>query len=88
MDIIRWNWRLRTVDPEGLSLHFEQGVEKGFDFVVGADGAWSKVRPLLTEVRPYYAGVGAVDLSIGDAEPTFPNQYKPANRGSILILER
>ena len=46
--IIRWGKRLRSVDAEDLTLQFDDGTEKGFDLLVGADGAWSKVRPLLS----------------------------------------
>lgn len=38
---IRWNCRLRSVDPHDLSPHFDHGVETGFDLLIGADGAWS-----------------------------------------------
>ena len=48
---IQWNRKLVRVEPDGsrFDLHFTNGVEKGFDLVVGADGAWSKVRPLLSD---------------------------------------
>ena len=56
---IRWESRLRSVD-EDLSLHFDHGIEKGFDLIVGADGAWSKVRPLVSKVQPFYAGISGM----------------------------
>lgn len=50
---IRWESKVQTVqkDAEGLvSVHFTNGsVESGFRLVVGADGAWSKVRNLVKE---------------------------------------
>ena len=56
VEVVRWNHRLQKVDAD-LSLHFDHGIEKGFDLVVGADGAWSKVRPLVTQVQPFYSGI-------------------------------
>ncbi len=31
---VRWKRRLRQVDPNDLSLHFDHGVEKGIDLIV------------------------------------------------------
>ena len=82
---IRWNCRLRNVDANDLSLHFDHGIEAGFDLLVGADGAWSKVRPVLTDVEPYFAGLGGYDLLIHDAEKSHPDLFKLVNRGSLFV---
>ena len=82
---IRWNCRLRSVDAADLSLHFDHGVETGFDLLIGADGAWSKVRPVLTHVEPYFIGLGAYELFIHDAEKSHPDLYKLVNRGSLFV---
>lgn len=81
---IRWNARLRSINQQTLSLHFDHGVESEFDLVVGADGAWSKVRPAVTEVRPYYAGLGGYDFYINDVETRYPDLYELVNRGSLF----
>lgn len=42
-------------------LHFANGSkESGFDLVVGGDGAWSKVRSLLSDTVPSYSGISMV----------------------------
>ena len=82
--VIRWGQRLRSVDIEDLSLHFDHGIEKGFDLLVGADGAWSKVRPVLSSARPYYVGLGGFDMVIPDCEKEYPDIYKMVNRGSVF----
>ena len=84
--VIQWGKRLRSVDPEDLSLHFDDGTEKGFDLLVGADGAWSKVRPILSSVKPYYAGLAGVDMVIEKAEEKYPHISKFVNRGSIFAF--
>ncbi|KAI9685449.1 MAG: hypothetical protein M1822_004580 [Bathelium mastoideum] len=81
--IIKWGYRLQSVD-EDLRLHFEQGTESGFDLVVGADGAWSKVRPLLSDVVPFYSGIAGLSLKIFDAATREPELYKLTNRGSVF----
>lgn len=50
---IQWGRLVQTVEKEAsgsMSVHFEDGsVEKEFKLVVGADGAWSKARSLVSE---------------------------------------
>lgn len=82
---IKWNCRLRHVDPDSLSLHFDHGVETDFDLIVGADGAWSKVRPVLTDVKPQFVGLGGYDFFIHDAKNSHPDLFKLVNRGSLFI---
>ena len=81
--VIRWNHRLRKIDDD-LCLHFDRGIERGFDLVVGADGAWSKVRSLLTDVQPFYAGIGGANFSIPDVEERYPDLHRLANLGLIM----
>lgn len=46
-------------------LEFADGSTEGpFDLVVGADGAWSKVRTALTDVKPSYSGISSIDGTI------------------------
>jgi 2-polyprenyl-6-methoxyphenol hydroxylase-like FAD-dependent oxidoreductase len=86
--IIHWGRRLRRVGPQDLSLHFEDGaaVERGFDLVIGADGAFSKVRPLLTPEQPLYSGLGGYNMIISDAEEKHPLLYRLINRGSMFVF--
>jgi len=64
---IQWNRKLLRVEASVAAadkhdLHFADGIEEGFDLVVGADGAWSKVRPLLTDEVPIYSGITLVEM--------------------------
>ncbi|MCJ1256342.1 hypothetical protein MMC24_004163 [Lignoscripta atroalba] len=82
---VRWKSRLQRVD-EDLCLHFDYGTEKSFDLIVGADGAWSKVRPLVSKVQPFYAGIGGHDFYIADAEARYPDLHRLVNRGSLFTF--
>ncbi|PSN75430.1 FAD/NAD(P)-binding domain-containing protein [Corynespora cassiicola Philippines] len=81
---VRWGYRLQRVGSD-LSLHFENGcVERGFDLVVGADGARSRVRHLVTAQTPVYTGLAGYSLSIPDAAKRAPAVYELVNRGSVF----
>lgn len=87
--MIKWNHRLRrvTIDSAGKPiLHFDHTTETGFDLVVGADGAWSKVRPLLSEATPYYAGVAGANFKINDVEHRQPELSELVDRGSLFAF--
>jgi 2-polyprenyl-6-methoxyphenol hydroxylase-like FAD-dependent oxidoreductase len=63
---VRWGSRCSKVEAaeDGkYDVHLEEGaVERGFDLVVGADGARSKVRAILTSQRPFYSGVSWMQI--------------------------
>ena len=84
-DTIRWNHRLGGV-TEYRVLQFNHGVEKGFDLVIGTDGAWSKVRLLLSQTKPSYFGIGGLSFSILNAKERAPAAYELVNRGSVFAF--
>jgi 2-polyprenyl-6-methoxyphenol hydroxylase-like FAD-dependent oxidoreductase len=87
-EMVKWGRKLKEVTQEGL-LRFEvvgEGrveVEGPFDLVVGADGAWSKVRRALSEVRPIYSGVSGYEMEIPEPSKTCPHVDKMVGKGSF-----
>lgn len=82
--MVRWGRHLAEA-REGGTLVFRDGsTESGFDLIVGADGAWSKVRRLLSDQAPVYAGVAGHQLRIPDAAATAPEVSRVVNRGSVF----
>lgn len=60
---IRWNYHVTGIEPDGAGYRIEgEGWRETFNLVVGADGAWSRVRPLLSDARPAYEGVAFAEL--------------------------
>lgn len=56
----------QTVDKK-YDLQFADGTtEVDFDLVVGGDGAWSRVRNLLSDVTPRYSGISMVAVSLNN----------------------
>jgi 2-polyprenyl-6-methoxyphenol hydroxylase-like FAD-dependent oxidoreductase len=53
-----------------------------FDLVIGADGAWSRVRPHLTKASHYFSGVHCITLTIPRITKKYPQLAKLLGRGS------
>ncbi|MCS0639478.1 FAD-dependent monooxygenase [Streptomyces sp. LP05-1] len=63
-DTVRWGRAVVSAVPAGGAAHrlvFADGTTETFDLVVGADGAWSRVRALLTDQAPVFSGVHFVE---------------------------
>ena len=88
-ETVRWGRRLLRGVPlaEGrYRLEFEDGGTEVCDLLVGADGAHSRVRPLVTDVLPEFTGVTMVELSIANVDRTHPEIAKMIGRGSFWVL--
>ncbi|PNS21785.1 Ubiquinone biosynthesis monooxygenase COQ6, mitochondrial [Sphaceloma murrayae] len=87
---IQWSHRVRRVDstdPSNITLHFDHHPPaSGFDLLVGADGTWSKIRPLLTHIKPFYAGMSMIRFSIPSAETRHPDLHRLVNRGALFAF--
>ena len=82
---VSWGRHLREVTEEGM-LRFDgrEGVEGPFDLIVGADGAWSKVRARLHGLKPVYSGVSGYEMDIMEPAKTCPHVDKMVGRGSFF----
>lgn len=81
--MIKWGHHLKKV--EGRTLFFNHTTVDGFDLIVGADGAWSKVRKEIDpSLVPKFAGIAMHELEVTDAEKNAPELTKLVNRGSVF----
>jgi 2-polyprenyl-6-methoxyphenol hydroxylase-like FAD-dependent oxidoreductase len=87
---VRWGHKVTGVRALGAGRHevsFAGGTTAGTSLLVGADGAWSRVRPLLTDATPTYAGTSFVETFLYDAENRHPATAKAVGGGSMFAVD-
>ena len=86
---VRWGCNLRSVRQTNAGAHellFENGLTETFDLVVGADGAWSRVRPLLSSAVPTYTGVTFIESGLDDVDQKHPALARLVGHGGMFAL--
>ncbi len=83
-----WDSHFRSMVPEGMGwrLQFYNGTTAYADVVIAADGAHSKIRPLITSIRPFYSGITIVEGVVYDSEQTVPAIHDLLQGGKIFAL--
>ncbi|MEU8134089.1 FAD-dependent oxidoreductase [Streptodolium elevatio] len=85
---VQWGRGVTRVVPghrDGVLVHFEDGRQEAFDLVVGADGAWSRVRAAVSPVTPHYTGVTFVETSLDDVDTRHPDLARLVGDGSVAV---
>ncbi|KAA2266095.1 FAD-dependent monooxygenase [Solihabitans fulvus] len=86
-DTVRWGHKLVAATPLGEGTHrleFANGTHAEADLVIGADGAWSRVRPLLSDATPRYSGVTFIDVNFEDVDHRHPQIARLVRHGHMF----
>ncbi len=84
---VQWDRAASGVTPladGSCRLLFGDGTAEDFDLVVGADGAWSRVRPALSHAAPSYTGVTFVETGFDHCDTRHPDLARLVGNGSML----
>lgn len=83
-----WDSRFVSLSPQDDSwaLKFENGRSLSADLVIAADGAGSKLRTYLTDIKPFYAGVTAIEGAVYHSETESPKIHQLLNGGKIFAF--
>lgn len=86
---VQWGRKLTSIGSLGDGRHeltFGDGSIVTTRLVIGADGAWSRVRPLLSDVKPEYAGTSFIETYLFDADARHPASAKAVGGGALYAL--
>ncbi|HWO68745.1 MAG TPA: NAD(P)/FAD-dependent oxidoreductase [Umezawaea sp.] len=86
---VRWGHKVDDVRALGEGRHevtFTDGTSVVTSLLVGADGAWSRVRPLLSDAVPEYIGRSFVETYLFDGDTRHPAAAKAVGGGSLFAL--
>ncbi|MFC8823826.1 FAD-dependent oxidoreductase [Streptomyces sp. NPDC057137] len=86
---IRWGKKLTAVAALGDGRHeltFADGSTVSAELLVGADGAWSKVRPLLSDAKPEYIGTTFIETYLYDADERHSATAEAVGGGAMYAL--
>ena len=86
---IRWGCKLVAVAPLGAGRHaltFEDGSTVASRLLVGADGAWSKVRRLLSDAVPVYVGTSFIETYLHDVDARHQETAGAVGGGASFAL--
>jgi 2-polyprenyl-6-methoxyphenol hydroxylase-like FAD-dependent oxidoreductase len=87
---VQWGCKLQAITPGELSgqhkLLFENMREEMADLVVGADGAWSSIRRLLSSAKPMYSGISFISLSMTNVDTRYPAVANLVGQGLAFAL--
>ncbi|MEW1686962.1 NAD(P)/FAD-dependent oxidoreductase [Streptomyces sp. NPDC091265] len=88
-DTVHWGSRITGARPTGSGQH-EVTLADGSVFttglLVGADGAWSRIRPLLSDAVPAYTGISFVELDLLEADARHPECAELIGGGMFFAL--
>ncbi|MDF9810871.1 NAD(P)/FAD-dependent oxidoreductase [Streptomyces sp. SPB162] len=86
---VRWNAKVTSVRSLGTGRHevtLADGTLFTTDLLIGADGAWSRTRRLLSDATPAYTGVSFVEADLQDADSRHADAARLMGGGMFFAL--
>lgn len=88
-DTIKWGRKVTVVRSLGGGRHevmFADGSTVETGLLVGADGAWSRIRPLLSDATPEYVGISFIETYLFDGDTRHPASAQAVGGGALFAL--
>ncbi|KAI0196696.1 hypothetical protein EV127DRAFT_330148 [Xylaria flabelliformis] len=90
---IYWGSKVTSITPVSDSKKWVLEIDNGshlapYDLIIGADGAWSHTRALLTEQQPVYSGITALDVWLHGVDEAAPDVSKFVGLGNCFLFDK
>ena len=93
-EIIKWDHKITSVQSNRnastgvieFTLYLGSNGTATYDFIVGADGAWSKIRKLVSDVQPHYSGAQILTAVLRHASGNYPHLLELTGSGTLCAL--
>lgn len=87
-ETVGWDSQYVSMEEQnkGWLLHFKNGNSVYADIVIGADGANSRIRPYITNIKAFYSGITMLEGNIYDAKNVAPHISGLLNGGKIMAF--
>jgi 2-polyprenyl-6-methoxyphenol hydroxylase-like FAD-dependent oxidoreductase len=88
-DAIHWGQKVTSVTAINGGRHevtFSNGSTATCDLLIGADGAWSKVRPLISDSKPTYTGTSFVETFLSNGDNRHKASADAIGSGTLMAV--
>jgi len=87
-ETVQWDCKLEKAEMQGeqVRLRFAGGKTALADIAIGSDGANSRLRALVTPIRPQYVGVSLVEAMVPAAKHTVPELWDLLGGAALMAL--
>jgi 2-polyprenyl-6-methoxyphenol hydroxylase-like FAD-dependent oxidoreductase len=93
-DIIKWKHKITiirsnrssTTGATEITLDLGENGAATYDLVVGADGAWSRIRKLLSDAQPFYSDAQYVTATVRHVSTKYPHLLELNGSGTLLAV--
>ena len=87
--VVQWGRKVsgaRSLGGGGHELHFADSTTVCTSLLIGADGAWSRIRPLLSDATPRYTGFTSIEYFLFDSDTRHRATAQAVGAGSLFAL--
>lgn len=89
LETVVWDNHFVSMHREGSGwqLGFKNGTSVYADIVIAADGAASKVRPYISDIKPVYSGIAMIEGNVYYAQKNAPKFWELTQGGKVFVLD-